>query len=87
MLKDLCFLPLLMHFVKLFSQKVSLVLEVSKSTYFSAIIANAILVFFFFFFGVGRERVALIWNLKVITFPCSLEVIWFPERLNILAAC
>ena len=85
MLKDLCFLPLLMHFVKLFSQKVSLALEVSKSTYFSSIIANAVLVFFFF--GVGRERVALIWNLKVITFPCSLEVIWFPERLNILAAC
>ena len=55
-LKDLCFLPLLMHFVKLFSQKVSLVLEVSKSTYFSAIIANAILVFFFFFLEwVGRE--------------------------------
>ena len=54
-LKDLCFLPLLMHFVKLFSQKVSLVLEVSKSTYFSAIIANAILVFFFFFLEcVGR---------------------------------
>ena len=87
MLKDLCFFTTFNAFVKLFSQKVSLALEVSESIYFSAIITNPVLVFFFFFFGVGRERVALIWNLKVITFSCSLDVIWFPERLNILAAC
>ena len=56
-LKDLCFFTTFNAFVKLFSQKVSLALEVSESIYFSAIITNPVLVFFFFFFleWVGRE--------------------------------